>query len=180
MMRVSGWYKRKSQVIVFILAMLLTGITNADTIQIVKTLSADTALRVSVVSQALEFTRLQAEVAARQPAKPAEANAAAATAAGVGSAPTQPQPQPATADNPKDIIKQTFGNLEQLGIPLGWRAKPGNGEWPNKLIGLLLTVFAIFLGAPFWFDILNRLTKVRSAGSVPKTAEAEASVPKQE
>ena len=85
----------------------------------------------------------------------------------------------ATPDNPKERIRQTLGNLEQLGIPLGWQAKPKNEEWPNKLIGLLLTTFAISLGAPFWFDILNKVINLRSSGKAPgerdKAAAAAAS-----
>jgi hypothetical protein len=164
MTRVSGWYKRKSQAIVFILALLLTGITNADTVQIVKSLSTDTALRVSVVAQALEFARLQGPGAVRQPAQPAGTSAAGSPAEGGG---TTPAPQPTAKPTPKEVIQETFGSLDALGIPLGWRAMPGEAEWPNKVIGLLLTTFAVSLGAPFWFDILNRFTKVRSSGAAP-------------
>jgi hypothetical protein len=34
----------------------------------------------------------------------------------------------------------------------------------------LLTVFAVSLGAPFWFDLLNKLVNLRSAGKPPETA----------
>lgn len=34
----------------------------------------------------------------------------------------------------------------------------------KKLVGFLLTAFAICLGAPFWFDLLNKLVKIRAAG----------------
>jgi hypothetical protein len=32
----------------------------------------------------------------------------------------------------------------------------------TKIVGLLLTVLAISLGAPFWFDLLNKFMVVRS------------------
>lgn len=32
------------------------------------------------------------------------------------------------------------------------------------LLGFLITAFAICLGAPFWFDLLNKLTRLRAAG----------------
>jgi hypothetical protein len=35
---------------------------------------------------------------------------------------------------------------------------------PKKILGFLLTAFAISLGAPFWFDLLNKLVKLRAAG----------------
>jgi hypothetical protein len=34
----------------------------------------------------------------------------------------------------------------------------------KKLLGFLLTAFAICLGAPFWFDLLNKLVRLRAAG----------------
>jgi hypothetical protein len=34
----------------------------------------------------------------------------------------------------------------------------------KKLLGFLITAIAISLGAPFWFDLLNKLVKIRTAG----------------
>jgi hypothetical protein len=34
----------------------------------------------------------------------------------------------------------------------------------NKLLGFLITAFAISLGAPFWFDALNKLVSLRASG----------------
>ena len=31
------------------------------------------------------------------------------------------------------------------------------GAWVNKVLGLLLTLFLIAFGAPFWNDVLNTL-----------------------
>ena len=76
--------------------------------------------------------------------------------------------------NASEIFKQTFASLQQLNIPLGWGSPvPKKEEWVNKIIGLLLTIFAISIGAPFWFDILNRITKIRSTGSTETTATKE-------
>jgi hypothetical protein len=35
------------------------------------------------------------------------------------------------------------------------------------LVGLLLTTLALSLGAPFWFDILNKIVNVRAVGRTP-------------
>lgn len=48
-----------------------------------------------------------------------------------------------------------------------WLYLPGNSPdgfwlWVRKLIGLALTTLAIAQGAPFWFDLLNRLVRGRS------------------
>lgn len=51
--------------------------------------------------------------------------------------------------------------------------------WITKFFGLILTVFAASLGAPFWFDILNKIISIRSTGKAqkdtPKTEKASAS-----
>jgi hypothetical protein len=44
-----------------------------------------------------------------------------------------------------------------------WRALPDSfGAWILKIAGLLATGLAISLGAPFWFDVLNKFMVVRS------------------
>jgi len=37
-----------------------------------------------------------------------------------------------------------------------------------KLMGLFLTTGAVSLGAPFWFDVLNKLVNLRSSGNRPE------------
>lgn len=76
---------------------------------------------------------------------------------------------------PSTIITNTTEQIKQMQIPLGW---PMNSElvpdgWLNKIIGLLLTTIAISLGAPFWFDLLQRVAKIRGSGAQPQTAEEE-------
>ena len=39
-----------------------------------------------------------------------------------------------------------------------------------KLIGWIITILAISLGAPFWFDILNKVASIRSSGTKPASA----------
>ncbi len=58
-------------------------------------------------------------------------------------------------------------------VPLAWSGDPlppprSNPAWyVYKLLGLLITVAGVSLGAPFWFDLLNRIVNVRSAGVKP-------------
>ena len=76
--------------------------------------------------------------------------------------------------------------LMQLSLPIGWvRANPSQSELDNRLflpsdwntwwdtisfhlLGWLLTALAATLGAPFWFDTLNRFISIRSAGKAPE------------
>jgi len=174
MTRVSGWYKRETQVIILCLAFLITGITNADTLRIVTQLSADPALRAAVASQAKEFSRQQGN-AAPQPTKTVGPDSSSPT--GKGSGASQVQPQSATTGDQQETLRKTLQSVQQTGIHFGWETMPEKWEWVNKAIGLLLTAIAVSLGAPFWFDILDKVIKMRSSGSVPNAAGAAAKEP---
>jgi len=67
--------------------------------------------------------------------------------------------------------------MDLLGQILGWHDNvfyDKNGYswtkqiWLERLIGWLLTILAISLGAPFWFDILNKIINIRFAGKSPE------------
>lgn len=60
--------------------------------------------------------------------------------------------------------------LQQLQVfPVGWSEFPaGPQAWLSKIFGLLITTFAISLGAPFWFDLLKNVVNIRGAGKPPK------------
>jgi hypothetical protein len=144
--RVSGWYKRRTQVIVFVIAVIVTSVANADTIQIAKTLANDAALREALVAQAQEF--------AKNP-PPASQGAGA-------------QPQTDTSAGAR-IIRENAVTLKNLGLKLGWQDESrAQIDWVSKIFGLLLTALAVSMGAPFWFDMLNKIISVRSAGKEPK------------
>jgi hypothetical protein len=146
--RVSGWYKRRTQVIVFVIAVMVTSVANADTIQIAKTLANDAALREAMVAQAQEF--------AKNPPPASQGSGA--------------QPQTNTSAGAA-IIRDNAATLQNLGLKLGWQDESrARIDWVNKIFGLLLTALAVSMGAPFWFDMLNKIISVRSAGKAPKTA----------
>lgn len=56
-----------------------------------------------------------------------------------------------------------------VGLPIGWGGWKALGErfanWPwgtpVSILGWLLTALAISVGAPFWFDLLNRFVNIR-------------------
>jgi hypothetical protein len=71
--------------------------------------------------------------------------------------------------------------VKKLDLPLGWDLKLGDAptqlpndgvSWVEKLIGLLLTIGAIQLGAPFWFDLLSKIVRVRGTGAPPPASDA--------
>lgn len=74
-------------------------------------------------------------------------------------------------------IKTYVNLMNSLDIPIGWN----NANWevfrekPRVVIssvlttttGWIITIFAVSLGAPFWFDTLNKLVNLRAAGKIP-------------
>ncbi|MCK6501773.1 MAG: hypothetical protein L6Q38_20040, partial [Nitrospira sp.] len=81
--------------------------------------------------------------------------------------------------DPLAAFEDLQSRIEALGLPLGWSAPLPNAPsgWWEKILGLALTTLAISLGAPFWFDIMTKLLKMRapSHGPLPSLkAEGEA------
>ncbi len=55
---------------------------------------------------------------------------------------------------------RAYAELVDLHLPIGW---PNGFHLELAMIpGFLITTFAIMLGAPFWFDVLNKVMIVRS------------------
>ena len=51
--------------------------------------------------------------------------------------------------------------LSEIAFPWLWAVVP------THLAGWILTAIAASLGAPFWFDTLNKFMNVRAAGTSP-------------
>ena len=69
----------------------------------------------------------------------------------------------APADN--ELLKQ----FAATGLPIGWTPPLSEGEtWPAKIGGILISWFAVMLGAPFWFDLLKKFVPVRQTGVKPQ------------
>ena len=68
-------------------------------------------------------------------------------------------------------------NYTQLTSATGKDQKPGN-FWSflgARIPGWLLTIFAVCMGAPFWFDLLSQLANLRGTGSKPVPAATTSS-----
>lgn len=76
-----------------------------------------------------------------------------------------------TPADPTECAQQATDLLEKTGIPLGWSApNPEDGiwGWPLKVLGLLISVGAATLGAPFWYRLLDRIGTLRNTGRPPE------------
>jgi hypothetical protein len=144
--RVSGWYKRRTQLWTIILAAVLTLIANADTIQIARKLWTDPVLRTAVVEEA--------KVRAQKPRPTVSVEYE-----------NEDDPTSPTVRNEGNELSEKERDL--LGQLVGWHS-----DWRQRWswltpLGWILTILAISMGAPFWFDMLNKIMNVRFAGKSP-------------
>ena len=65
-------------------------------------------------------------------------------------------------------LKEVTDALGSLALPIGWSDFELGKRGPTFLLGWLITAFAVSLGAPFWFDLLNKFINVRAAGKAPE------------
>jgi flavin-binding protein dodecin len=79
-------------------------------------------------------------------------------------------PQSAT---PK-VVAEQIDQIEQLKLPIGWDSANTRGEIWSRIAGWLVTVLAVTLGAPFWFDALGKLSRLRGTGNREGTAKNDA------
>lgn len=137
MERASGVYKRYLSMVSFLVALVLVVAINADTLMIASTLWRDDALRAS-------FAEAAAGIAER------------------------PSDRSATAPDREKLAELTESLLP---LPLGWSTDACSEgscfsapDVAAKIVGLLMTTFAITLGAPLWFDVLSRFVALRNSG----------------
>ncbi len=75
-------------------------------------------------------------------------------------------------------VAEALDHAAVLGLPVGWDNDPllsttppgGTVFWmrlASKVVGLLITTAAASLGAPFWFDLIQKLVPLRAAGAKP-------------
>ncbi|MEH1933689.1 MAG: hypothetical protein V7L14_08145 [Nostoc sp.] len=147
MERASGVYKRNAKGVAIIIGISIAILTNTDTFHLVKRLSQDSVIRSTITQSAIKGSDYIKDPETR-----------------------------------REIEKL----LENASIPIGWQninqqfelldTKDSNSRnvllirsWQVfKLIcGWIVSGLAIAMGAPFWFDILNKVINVRNAGPKP-------------
>ena len=73
--------------------------------------------------------------------------------------------QPGGTNRPmKDVVEA----ISTASLPIGWSELPRRDQWLTMILGWLITAFAVSLGAPFWFDLLNKFVNVRASGKAPE------------
>lgn len=167
MNRAGGWYKRRTQAVLFMLGILMACTLNVDSLHVMQRLTADKAFRDVVVKQA-----------------------------GSASAPDANKDAPAL-----ERFSDARNVIDSVGMPVGWRSisdgrvlpwvprqlctselkdcTTGADEmygWFRVFAGWLVTALSVMLGAPFWFDTLNKMMVIRSTIK-PKDKRPDESAP---
>ena len=81
---------------------------------------------------------------------------------------THDQNAQATAPEMKAAL-DTFKAALPPQLPLGW--EKNKKDWKGHIWGWLATILAITMGAPFWFDVLNKIANLRNTGPKPVAAD---------
>ncbi len=172
MERLSGAYKRRAQLVAFIIGVLLALLLNVDSIYMATSLWREPTLRQAIIAQAEAYS-----VAPSAPAAEGETS------------------------NPRETIASLQEQLSILSFPFGWRTDPfdtGGRQctllplnenqvfgfpsqdaggaplckrisnfpidlpgWASKILGILISGAAAAQGAPFWFDLLRKMVQAR-------------------
>ena len=166
---VSGWYKRKAHAWLWVISACVCLGFNADTIAIGKVLWNDPTARAAVSDAAKQYVKDHA--AAQNPNKPGSDAAANSI-------------KLEDVANEFASVEQARDKLNGLAVPLGWcdskeqDCAPGR-QWPSgigwllKLLGILISVLAVSQGAPFWFDLLQKVVNLRLAGDLPPDSRTQ-------
>jgi hypothetical protein len=177
MERANGWYKRNRQVGAFAIGLIFAILINVDSVNVATHLWREPALRQAVVAQA---ERYQVPADDRQEAVgPQDLESLNKTYKDledslllldipIGWEFVEVKPEAGKAC--KLFKKREPGDAWGFGVNgrcVAWQPPQGWG-YLSKLAGLIVTAAAATLGAPFWFDILQKLIGIRSAGKPPK------------
>ncbi len=163
--RVSGWYRRRSHIVLLAIGIAVAGGLNVDTITIARSLAIDAHLRQTIAAEAT------ANAGANGSSGSPAGDETTGSVAGTGP----------TCDG--GTLNGCIKELRSLSLPIGWHSwsvyldatAPPEGRSKGqqaleillKIIGILVTALAVSLGAPFWFGLLNRLTGIRASGNPP-------------
>jgi len=167
MERVTGWFARRTKIIIALIASVLVIFLNIDTIRIAKEIWSNEALRISLVDQAEKTVanqQLAGELKEYSEIFKKDSTAAA------GSAMEE-------LNTKIDRVIAVNNEVKSLHLPIGWKDyklenNPYNSpllSFLQMLLGWVITAFALTAGAPFWFRALGKLVNLRNTGVLPPT-----------
>ncbi|HMH20122.1 MAG TPA: hypothetical protein VK563_00030 [Puia sp.] len=182
--RTTGWYKKYTQRILFGVGIVIAIFFNVDTIKITVKLQHDPKLREQVIAQATEFTKahpnLDKELQDRKLAIDSLNTAALAKERDTTKKSALAKDKDSLNSNADEYYLKSRRLRDSLYnqatalvdndirkanniLAIGWEGGFLKNFGLYSLFGWVFTALAISLGAPFWFDLLNKLMKLRSS-----------------
>jgi hypothetical protein len=155
--RVSGWYKREAQMMLFWIALFVCATVNIDTLTITRALWNNESLRSAMVVAAQNHPNAAVNVR----------NASVETG-------NDDQGGKVFVDRIEELAKK-LNAIKEFKLPLGrpdpikelkdwWNLDWHEQDFWQPLLGWLITAIAAGLGAPFWFDLVGKLVNLRGTG----------------
>lgn len=154
MERISGTYKKFTQFYIFCISLAVVCILNIDSIQIIQYLYDHPAKAAALADQVTDYVETENMDSVQ-----------------VADTPVDSLSLEAKIQGNLDELKRLKSEIGNTSIPLGWQKSNGGLNFRvflNKIFGLAMTVIAGIIGAPFWFDMLNKLVNLRSSGLNPE------------
>jgi hypothetical protein len=158
--RVSGWYRRRTQLILFLIGIIAACVLNVDSITIAQRLTNDKTLREGIIATVQQKDAVPAADSSKSYEQlTKELN-------NIGFPIGWTRADEGTLPYPEAQMCKTETSKAEPG-----KSDPGKsvtkcdyttGALFKAIVGWFVTAFAIMLGAPFWFDVLNRFMVVRS------------------
>jgi hypothetical protein len=162
--RASGWVKRRQQTVALVVSAVLVIGANVDTVALATSLASSPEARAKMVDIAEERLKQAKTVENTIEEQGKAGNAEDAS--------TIKRAKQQSEEALKSLNQAKF-DLQSAGFRIGWKGWPSPSEWLAKVAGLLVSIFAVSLGAPFWFDVLQRFMQVRAAGVSPRETKDE-------
>jgi hypothetical protein len=179
--RATGWYKRYTQTWLFWLSLTIAVACNVDTIHILQTLSTNPKLAADTADLAADYLKSHKQPSADNSSTPAPSpapvvGAVASSSSSAGTA-TVSSTADASLNSLVTNVQTALGDIQTLRLPIGWDVSQRSYFWDKNgahlnrimtgIIGWFLTALAASLGAPFWFDTLQRFVNIRANGRSP-------------
>jgi hypothetical protein len=182
--RVSGWYKRETQWVLLGLGLLLAIVLNIDSLGITRDLATNNQLRQAMIAHVdANYSALKSSDLKLSPEDLDKQKQGLSDV--IGWPRFQKRVDDDLAKEKSALSKKASGDAQLSGAQAQaeWMNKQLSGRgtelWWTHLLGAipgwLVTALAVSLGAPFWFDLLNKFVVIRSTVKPYEKSPAEGS-----
>lgn len=167
MTEASGTYKQRSQWWILLVSLICTIAVNVDSIAVSKFLYENPEQREAFADLATTFDQKEFKTI------------------NLGDLPLQLDSAETKVDSVLVKVEVSLKEIEAYdelltssALPIGWNektvVKPALLSWLTRIAGWLMTAMAVSMGAPFWFDMLNKLSNLRSSSKPPEENQSNA------